>query len=198
MSNIAIVLLAAGASRRMGQAKQLMTWQDTSLIEHQIKTLLPTGASIHIVLGAYAEKIQPLITDFSVTIHENPHWEKGMGTSLAFGVRQIVENTINTTGILITLVDQPLLTTAHFKTLIDTFTPNQQQIICSTSDKGWSGPPIIFDRCYFEELMQQDGDHGAKNVTKKHKGAITFLTLGSVLEDVDTPQAFAKAITRQF
>lgn len=198
MSNIAILLLAAGASRRMGQAKQLMAWQDTSLVEHQIKTLLPTGASIHIVLGAYAEKIRPLISDFSVTIYENPHWEKGMGTSLAFGVQHILENTTNTAGILIALVDQPLLKTSHFKTLIDTFTPNQHQIICSTSDKGWSGPPIIFDRCYFEELMKQEGDHGAKNVTKKHKKAITFLTLGSVLEDVDTPQAFAKAITRQF
>lgn len=198
MSNISILLLAAGASRRMGQAKQLLTWQDTSLIEHQIKTLLPLGVSIHVILGAYAEKILPHIQKFPVSIHVNSHWEKGMGTSLSFGVQHIVENTTNIAGILIALVDQPLLTTLNFKSLIDTFTPNQQQIICSKSDKGWSGPPIIFDRCYFEELMQQEGDNGAKNVIKKHKKAITFLTLGAVLEDVDTPQAFAKAITRQF
>ncbi len=184
-----ILLLAAGASRRMGKTKQLLPWNETSLIEHQLKTLLTTGLKVHVVLGAFAKEIQPQIEDLPITISMNPNWEKGMGNSLAFGVQQIIEKNKHIDGILIALVDQPLLTTAHFKKLINTFTPGQNQIICSKSDEGWSGPPIIFDSFYVNELMQQDGDDGAKNLTKKYTDVVTFVHLGVFMEDADTPEA---------
>ena len=52
MNNIPNLLLAAGASRRMGTPKQLLPWRGKTLIEHQIETLLKTDQEVYVVLGA--------------------------------------------------------------------------------------------------------------------------------------------------
>tara|TARA_R110002051_G_scaffold169498_1_gene240035 strand:- start:6766 stop:7383 length:618 start_codon:yes stop_codon:yes gene_type:complete len=195
--NVAIVLLAAGASRRMERAKQLLPWQEQSMIEHQINTLLQTDLPLCVVLGAHAAKIAPLIQDLPLQICINESWEKGMGNSLAYGIKEVISQSPSVSGILIALVDQPFLQVEHFKMIIQSFVPNEQQIICSKSDEGWSGPPVLFDRCYFKEMMEQDGDEGAKKLTRKYQKTITYINLGDVIDDIDTPVAFAKAVSRQ-
>ncbi len=109
MANIQLLLLAAGASQRMGSPKHLLPWGNETLIEHQIKTLLETNNPLSVVLGAYSEEIISVIDKFPIEIYTNENWEKGMGTSISYGMKLLLEKYPNIDGVLITLIDQPLL-----------------------------------------------------------------------------------------
>ena len=106
MSNLAILLLAAGASKRMGSPKQLLPWGETHLIEHQINSLRLLQLPLYVVLGANAEEISKVITHKKeLCICENKDWSKGMGHSIAFGVSEILSQSPSVEGILIALVN---------------------------------------------------------------------------------------------
>ena len=78
MNNIPSVLVAAGASRRMGQPKQLLPLNHHTLIEHQVNTLLTSSQEVYVILGAYADQIRPFLKNYSVNIIQCEDWEKGM------------------------------------------------------------------------------------------------------------------------
>lgn len=194
MGNIQLLLLAAGTSSRMKQPKQLLPWGSESLIEHQIKTLLATNNSVSVVLGAYSKEISQMIKRFPIRTLINEDWKKGMGSSIAYGVQQLVAKEPTTDGILIALIDQPLLTTDHFNKMIDHFIPDKKQIVVSHSDKGWSGAPVLFDRVYFKELQKLKGNDGAKTITGKHGDAAITVDGGNLLIDIDTPEAYEQVL----
>ncbi|MGB5463543.1 MAG: NTP transferase domain-containing protein, partial [Aureibaculum sp.] len=87
MNNIQHLLLAAGASKRMGKPKQLLAWGKETLIEHQIHVLLATNNKVSVVLGAYSDKISEVIKKFPIEIYTNKDWENGMGTSISYGLK---------------------------------------------------------------------------------------------------------------
>ena len=190
MVNIQLLLLAAGTSKRMGVSKQLLPWGNESVIEHQIKTLLDTNRPLSVVLGAYADEITPVIEKFKVDIFINNLWKNGMGSSIAFGVQQVLKRDPTIDGILISLIDQPLLTTNHFNNILNSFESGKKQIIVSRSEKGWTSAPVLFDKMYFKELVALDGEEGAKVLTTKHKDAVLPIYAGDMLIDVDTPDAY--------
>ena len=132
-------MLAAGASSRMGQPKQLLPWGDETLIEYQINKLLSTGNPIIVVLGNRAENIIPIIKDFPVKLTINENWEKGMGTSVAAGVKFVKQQFPASNGVLITLIDQPLISTDHLTKILTNFEADNQQIIVSQANSGWQG-----------------------------------------------------------
>ncbi len=196
MSKVQLLLLAAGRSSRMKEPKQLLPWDGKKLIEHQILNLLATGESLTVVMGAYAEKILPLIEPLPIDIVHNDCWEDGMGTSIAQGTSHLLEQHPNMDGILISLIDQPLLTTAHFNKMLTAFQPGSKQIIISKADIQWSGAPVLFDKTFIRELIQLKGDEGAKKVTNKHKDAIVTIDGGALLTDIDTPLAYQEVLQR--
>lgn len=195
MSNLHILLLAAGASRRMKRSKPLLPWKNDTLINHQIKTLLATPYPLTVVLGAKAQDIIPEIKELKVTIVVNKDWKNGMGSSLAYGVQKIIKTSPDVKGILIALVDQPLLTTAHYERILNAFTPDTKQIIVSTSNQGVTGPPVLFDAFYFNKLTQLTSDEGAKEITQKYKKCAVLISMDSAIQDVDTPEEFEKLRT---
>ncbi|WP_303924388.1 nucleotidyltransferase family protein [Draconibacterium sediminis] len=192
MNNIPIVLLAAGASSRMGQPKPLLSWWEQTLIEHQLNTLLATGNPIVVVLGNQAENIIPLLNDLPVKFTINENWEQGMGTSIASGVKFVEQLFPACNGVLITLIDQPLLTTDHLNTLLADFEPGEQQIIVSQANSGWQGVPVIFDRFYFNELSELSGKQGAKTIFRNYIHQVKAIACGDILEDMDTPAQYIK------
>ena len=107
MLNIQLLLVAAGASSRMGEPKQLLPWNNQTLIEHQLNNLLKTNTTTSVVLGANAEKISSVIDSLPISIFTNPKWQNGMGNSISFGIQQLLEKDANIDGILISLIDQP-------------------------------------------------------------------------------------------
>lgn len=186
MNNIPIVLLAAGASSRMGQPKPLLPWGEKTLIEHQLNSLLETGSPVVVVLGNQAENIIPILKDLPVKFTINENWERGMGTSIAAGVKFVKLQFPSSNGVLITLIDQPLISTDHLIKIITNFQADNQQIIVSQAESGWQGVPVLFNRCYFDELTKLGGKQGAKTIFRNYLHKVKAIPSGAILEDVDT------------
>ena len=196
MLNIQLLLLAAGASKRMGEPKQLLSWGTKRIIEHQLEILLATNKSVSVVLGAYSKEITLTIEKFPISIFINEHWENGMGSSISFGVQQLLAKDPTIDGILISLIDQPLITTHHFEKILSLFQPTKKQIIVSNSKNGWSGAPVLFDKIYFNELIKLKGDEGAKVVTSQYKDFVKLIDAGNKLIDMDTPDAYLDLLNK--
>ena len=94
--NITLVILAAGASTRMGTPKQLLPWGENNLINHTINTALRTGAKkIVIVLGANKDIIKKEVDHFPITVLINEQWQQGLGTSIACASNRFVDHISN-------------------------------------------------------------------------------------------------------
>jgi molybdenum cofactor cytidylyltransferase len=195
MAEIPILLLAAGASHRMGQAKQLLPWGEHSLIEYQVQILLRTGQPVVVVLGHLWERIAPLLESFSVVVLKNKQWDRGMGTTIAFGIRELEKKFPMANGALIAQVDQPLITGSHFDKLLSFFRQDSQQIIVSRSSSGWEGVPVLFDRYYFKALQTLDGEAGARKIFRQYSPNVNSIESSDVLEDMDTPEAYQEFLT---
>jgi molybdenum cofactor cytidylyltransferase len=196
MDEIPILLLAAGGSTRMGQPKQLLPWGSQTLIEHQIQTLLKTGNPVNVVLGSNSNLTIPVIEKYSVNIFVNINWEDGLGNSISFGISEVIQKFPDANGVLITLLDQPLVTTSYIEKMLGAFCPGSQQIIVSRSDSGWKGVPVLFDKCYFKELTELGNEEGAKKIVKRHEDSVILLDGGELLEDMDTPETYQQLLEK--
>ena len=190
--NIAALIMAAGSSSRMGTPKQLLPFKNTTLIENVMSNVLQLRPFKSIVvLGAISEKITPKIETYPVEIIHNLNWGKGLGNSIAFGVNYI-KNNYQTDGVLIVLADQPLIHGSYLKRIIAAFEPNRQQIIATKYPSGKLGVPVLFDKCYLEELSTIDGDKGAKLILEKYKNSVITTQININVFDVDTEEDYKK------
>lgn len=194
MSNIPHLLLAAGTSKRMGEPKQLLKWADKLLIQHQVETLVPTTKKLYVVLGAYADQILPQLNRYDITPLCYSDWEKGMGNSLAFAVQQLKIDNPLTEGVLISLIDQPLISSSYYQKMRAAFVPGTKQIIASESDTAWVGVPVLFDAYYLDQLEKLKGEEGAKTLLKKHRKHLVTIPGGDTLADMDTPEMYQKLL----
>ena len=194
MAEIVHLLLAAGKSERMRKPKQLLPWRKHTLIEHKINILLKTG-NVVVVLGAFANEIQPVINYLPVLSFVNEQWNIGMGNSLAYGINMASQHFPNAHGILISLTDQPLVDEKHYQKMIHAFCPGKKQIIASRAAT-WTGVPTLFDITYHNELKALKGNNGAKKLIKKYPENIIYIEGDNILSDIDTPEAYQKMIER--
>ncbi len=190
MSEIPVLLLAAGSSARMGQPKQLLPWGNASLIEHQIITLIETGYPVNVVLGSNSNLIIPVIEKYNINKIINERWEKGMGSSISCGIRHIKKVFPKANGVLITLLDQPLVTASYLQMIFAAYRPGFKQIIVSQSDSGWKGVPALFDEFYFKYLLKLNHDQGAKNIISQFEDKVIKLRFNDLMEDMDTPESY--------
>ena len=162
---VSILILAAGASKRMQKLKQLLPWGDQSLIEHVIKTAISSKATnCHLLLGANKEEIRSKIKGLAVDVIENDEWEKGMGKGIAKGVQFILEKE-RPDAILIMLCDQPLIDSDYINQLKESFIENIAIIkIVGTRYKSKIGVPAIFSSSLFHELQRLDDIEGASKL----------------------------------
>ena len=185
----AIVLLAAGQSSRLGQAKQLIKYNGETLLNRSIRVCSNiTRNELFVVLGHQAEAIRETI-DTPGNIIYNPEYKKGMGNSMSFAVRNLIQK--NFDYIIFTLCDQIFLSENILKDLIKKFQDSNCGIILSQYDKR-SGPPALFDKVYFEELIQLEGDLGAKAIAMKYKKDLCFISFPKGDVDIDEPSDLFK------
>lgn len=186
-SNIVVVVLAAGASKRMGRPKQLLKWGSESLIGHAISMALAAKTSeVIVVLGANHEAIKSEISHFPITIIKNNKWEEGLGKSIACAAKYVLESKPKTNGLLITLADQPLIDTNFLNGIIQKFSQNQNQIVSTSYENGKKGVPVLFDVCYLGELSNLSDDNGAKHLLKKHQSSVNSLQCRHNNLDIDS------------
>jgi molybdenum cofactor cytidylyltransferase len=192
-SNIAILILAAGGSTRMGSPKQLLKWKQTTLIGHTIATAqkLELSKTI-IVLGANYNSIKTKIERYQVETLINKDWRSGLGNSIAFGVRSILECNLDLDGVLVILADQPLVDTAYLNSLIKAFEIGKRQIIASAYKENKQGVPVLFDKFYFKELSQLNDDKGAKAILQKYANKAIGMNAEGLVSDIDTLDDYKK------
>jgi molybdenum cofactor cytidylyltransferase len=182
---IACLLLAAGAGSRFGnsmQSKQLAMINGKPMVRHTLETLSHViDEKIFIVLGAYANDIQPIVEDLAQVI-EHKDWQNGLGSSIAFSVKHIVAQG-EYDGILVALADQLQLTENDFNKLIDHFDGNNT-VAAHYGDS--FGVPAIFPSAKFKGLKKFEGDNGAKPMLKKMYPDVVAISLPAASIDIDT------------
>lgn len=189
MAKISILILAAGASSRMkGKAKQLLPWKDTTLLGHAVEQARKVSDSVTVVLGANAELIQNAIPGTVESIH-NSDWETGMGSSISTGIKHNLKENPSADGILIMLVDQPLLDARYLNQLQNEFKKDMSKI-AATAYGEKIGVPAIFPKHLFLELTQLSGNVGARQIIKSHKTQTTVLQPEGQEIDIDTIETY--------
>ena len=186
-----VLILAAGKASRMGRPKQLLKWKNTNLLQHTINTAKAANPlKIILILGAYHDQILNELDTNGITVHFNSLWQKGMGQSLAFGLKKAIIDFNNLNSILILLADQPLITINHIKKIMSSFKPHQQQIITTSYLDRTFAAPTLFDSYYFTELLQLKDDIGAKEIIKKHFDKVKTIPSDNPYSDIDTWQDY--------
>jgi len=196
--HIAVLIMAAGASRRMDGIKQLMPWKDSNFLMETIKTVQQTSAtSIHVVLGSNAEFINSEcnLKEKNIEIIVNSNWENGLGESIAHGVKMLLKQTPSLDGVLICLADQPLLSSVYLDSLIEEFIKHPTKIIATNYHKK-VGVPALFPNLLFEKLTTLKGDFGAKEILNNEGNVIISLDAADQIIDVDTNQEYQNLIKR--
>jgi molybdenum cofactor cytidylyltransferase len=190
---IATLILAAGAGSRMGAIKQLLLWKKTTLLGNAIELAKSiTGSGTFVVIGANARKVALEVVRNKAIPITNNKWEQGMGTSIATGVKVIIE-TGGFDGILVMLADQPFLTVPHLKEITNLFEENDQAIIASTYiNLKKSIVPILFDAVYYKDLTSLEGAQGAKMILDKYKESVIQVFVNSEFKDVDSPSDYKR------
>lgn len=198
-SHIAIVVLAAGASKRMGSPKQLLKWGDGTLIGNAIETVSKLASNeLIVVLGAHYELIKNVIQTSPVTILNNENWEKGLGSTIAFAVEYLQNSKSNIDGVLITLCDQPLITADFLNLFISKFQSGKNQILATSYGNGKQGVPVLFDKVYFNDLEKLNSDEGAKEILKKYSSHVEALTPQMDNKDLDTSEEYTALYQTHF
>ena len=190
MGSLGAILLAAGASTRMGSVKQLLPWKKSTLLEHSVQQL--KHSKIHnvvVVLGANAKHICEKVNFDDVDVAVNPDWEKGMATSIATGMRFLLKKIPDIESVLVALADQPLLDYKYYKKLIDKSSTSTNKIVAS-SYSNELGVPAIFDRDYFDNLLNLEGSKGARALLRGGSVKVTSVNAGELALDLDTREAY--------
>ena len=156
-----IVLLAAGASSRMGFPKQMISFRGESLLSHMSKMALASQAEeVLVVLGAGGDALTDLFVDIPVDMTFNPDWQKGIGTSIRHGVEQMQLLYPHLDSIIIMLCDQPFVDVQLLNTLIQTYRQGDKSIVACKYG-GIIGVPVLYHRSRFDQLLQLEDKQGA-------------------------------------
>lgn len=191
MSNIATIILAAGASSRLGQPKQLLEFKGKTLIRHAAETALATKCKpVIVVTGALHEELLSELKGLDIIAVHNDDWQKGMSTSIITGIGKAQE--YNTEAVLIMLCDQPLITSGHLNALCSTFSGLEDGPIVATGYHEISGVPAVFPRKHFESLTQLQGEQGARELMKVHLTSLITVPFIQASIDVDTTEDYEK------
>ncbi len=183
------LILAAGESSRMGQPKQLLSWGATTLLDHVISQLFDAGCDdVVVVIGAHAKAIRQAISHRELSnLHciLNQDWTAGQSSSLALGVHHI-RSRFTPKSVLVALADQPLVTTQHYQSLIESLIRPIRATASRYVDRG--GVPACFDVNVLEHLTEIGGDGGAKKwLRSQPKGDVQLVGSEEVPRDIDTP-----------
>lgn len=194
MSNqpsIALIVLAAGASNRLGVPKQLLEWQGKPLLQHALDSVgdLPFNLKL-LVLGAYAEDVGKTINANNFQVAINVNWEEGMGSSIRLGLEQSLSLNPNVDGLLFMVSDQPYIANEILWQIIDSFDSGSDIVVCRYGET--IGVPALIGKDYFDELMQLRGDRGAKSIFNKYLNKVKTVDFESGSIDVDTPEDVEK------
>jgi molybdenum cofactor cytidylyltransferase len=190
--NTGVIILAAGESSRLGRPKQLLEFQNQTLIEKITGTALTAGLKTVVVLGAKWEKIKPVIENLPVETVLNKNWKKGISYSIATGLEKLLEINRNLSAVIILLVDQPFISPETIFKLIKTQKETGKKIVAAEYEDT-VGVPALFDQGVFGELLNLNETGGAKSIIKKYLPKdVAKISVPEARFDIDTEEDYRK------
>lgn len=189
MSETAIIMLAAGQSRRFGDENKLLCPIDNlPMITKSVNTAIDSGAGeIIVVTGHNSSAIEAAIDNPKIRIAHNATPDAGMGTSLAAGANAIrsLPNAV-----MVMLGDMPLLQTGTLQKLVSNFDPNKGHDIVVPIHEGRRGHPVLFGAKYMPQLCALSGDTGARSILFNHPERVRAVKTNDpgTLYDIDTEE----------
>ncbi len=187
---VAIIILAAGASTRMGTPKQLLVYRGRSLLRHITEIAVDSICQpVVVVLGANAEKIRSQVSQLPIQVVENLQWTEGMSASIRVGIQLLNSLPDNIEAVVLALCDQPFLSTQIINQLVEAYRSTRKPLIASEY-AGTLGVPALFDRCLFPELIALKEAEGAKQIIKKYTDNIFRFPFPEGAIDIDTPKEY--------
>lgn len=196
-SKIAMILLAAGASKRMNAIKQLLPWKHTNLIGHAIESGLASDVNdVFVVLGANFNAISNQIKNYPISIIHNVNWEDGMGSSIASAFTFFQKKSLTYDAVLIALVDQPLIDVKYYNLLIYKYITSNKYIVSGMFNNRCE-VPAIFGSSYFIALAELRKDYGARKIISANKDDLITINNERKLVDVDSPSDY-KTLFQKF
>jgi len=194
-NHIGVILLAAGASLRLGKAKQLLKFQNQTLLRRSVETALKVSDKIVVTLGARSEILRMEIENLPVSIAENKDWKTGMGGSVKIGLEKLLETNENLEGVIIMVCDQPFVNADLLKAISVEFEKTNVPIIASEYENV-RGVPALFSAKLFPELLALESKHGAKYLIKKYRQQVTSVSFPEGAFDIDTPEDYEKLLKK--
>jgi len=177
-----VVILAAGASGRLGRPKQLLAHRGETLVRRAARFALETEPhTTIIVLGADADAVFASVADLALRRVECSDWRQGMGASLRAGLAALPARV---SGALIVLCDQPALDSAHLHALRAAWRENPYRAAASAY-AGRLGAPALLPRLWFADVSSTNGDHGARALLAKRSDQVVAVSNEALREDVD-------------
>jgi len=185
-TNIAIILLAAGESSRLGTPKQLLMYKGKNLMQHTIDMTETLGMDTVIVLGAFSDQILYYVDTYGAKVVQNMDWHEGLASSVRCGLEHVLMMNADTEAVILVLCDQPLLTVDILHQVIDTYHVSSLPIVhCNYGEA--SGPPTLFHKSLFPYLMELKGHEGAKKVVNTFPEKVALVDFPDGKWDIDTP-----------
>ena len=191
---IPAIILAAGASRRLGQPKQLVCIGDETLLGRTVRVAMESDVGpVFVVLGAHRERIADEVDLTGVHAVFNPDWERGIASSIGAGIVALQQELPDATAALLMVCDQPRLTAAHLRELTAVFDAGAGPAIVASAYAGIAGIPAIFPASEFEALLDLRGDEGARRVMRNPRCLLETVSFDGGEVDVDTLADLANA-----
>ena len=184
---IAVTILAAGGSTRMGDLNKLLLLIDGKPMIYSVCRMVLDAKVNQIILvtGYQNNKVEKAIPKEINKIVYNRNWESGMMSSIYAGMSKLEKDV---DGNMIVLGDMPLISTITIKKIIGEFNKHNGNHIVYPIYENRQANPVIFPRKYFSEILNSKGDRGCKKVLKKYPGDAVGIPVNSdeVIIDCDT------------
>jgi molybdenum cofactor cytidylyltransferase len=184
--NVAGLILAAGASRRMGAPKALLEYKGQTFLERLLNCFAAACSSITVVLGYHADAIRSGVDlDRRATVVVNPEPERGMLSSWKWGLASMA----SADAVLVSPVDYPAIKSETVSAVIDAI---DDWDFAVPRHEGRHGHPICFRAAIIPEFLALPEDGQARDVVHRHRGSTVYVDVddAGILRDVDDPAAY--------
>lgn len=181
-----IIILAAGASTRLGKPKQLLPVGSQSLLSHTVGVAIKSKADhVIVVLGDKFHELRKKIDGQSLDIAENKDWKEGMASSIRTGLSKMLESYPDIDAIIFMVCDQPFISYTIINELIESAKKTSKKIVtCNYGEN--IGPPALFQKSYFSKLSGLKGDVGARKIIGQHMDDVYTIDFPLGKIDLDT------------
>ena len=190
---VAVIVLAAGQSRRMGRRNKLLEpVAGEPMVRHAVRAAAAAAAEgalpVVVVTGHERPEVEASLAGFDVVFTHNPDYGAGLSTSLARGVAALPSGVA---GAIVCLADMPGVRARHLERLREAFDPGAGAAICVATRRGKRGNPVLFASRFFAEMCDVEGDVGARHLIGAYADLVREVEMpdDGVLLDIDSPGA---------